>query len=370
VSVMKYDSNQPELLLVLAVREPFQHHMLREIYEQPDALARTLKEEWPEAKRIAESLNAERLELIYLTGSGTSYHACLAVNYAVSTLTSVLSSTLPASEFASWTTRAHTGTVLIAISQSGESTDVINAVKSAIHSGMRTIAVTNSPESSLAQMCDLRLLSRAGPESALTATKSFTCTILAAQLLILELAKSLGDHPKYDSLALTINQIPQLVKRSILLAEEDTQILAETYKDKEFFFLLGSGPNHATALEGALKMKESCNVYAEGFATREFLHGPMQLVDSRTPILILQDPGTSDEVMKLAESFKRFQAPVIIFRSKDNSIEGKTIKTVGGVDEIFLPLVDVIPLQLYSYYSSVVRGLNPDNPPKLKKVVR
>jgi len=344
--------------------------MLREIHEQPDALTRTLKEEWAEAKRLAEILHAEDLKLIYLTGSGTSYHACLAVNYAISTMTSILSSTLPASEFASWTTQAHTDAVLIAISQSGESTDVINAANSAIQSGMRTIAVTNTSESSLARICDLKLFSRAGPEKAITATKSFTCTILAAQLLILELAKLMEPLPKYDALASMISQIPQLVERSIQLSEEDTRIIAETYKDKEFFFLLGSGPNYATALEGALKLKESCNVYAEGFATREFLHGPMQLVDRRTPILILENPGRSDEVMKLAESFERFDAPVIIINSKHNSIERQHIKTVGGVDEIFLPLVDVIPLQLYSYYSSVARGLNPDNPPKLKKVVR
>jgi len=344
--------------------------MLREIYEQPDALARTLKEGWTEAKRIAETLGAKDLKLIYLTGSGTSYHACLAVNYAISTITSILSSTLPASEFASWTTQAHTDTVFIAISQSGESADVINAANSAIQSGMRTIAVTNTPESSLARICDLKLFSRAGPEKAITATKSFTCTILAAQLLILELAKLIEPLPKYDALASMMNQIPQLVELSIQLCEESTRRVAETYKAKEFFFLLGSGPNYATALEGALKLKESCNVYAEGFATREFLHGPMQLVDSRTPILILENPGKGDEVMKLAESFERFEAPVIIIHSNDNSIAGKHIKTVGGVDEIFLPLVDVIPLQLYSYYSSVARGLNPDNPPKLKKVVR
>jgi len=359
-----------ESLPVIAVQKSFQHNMLREIHEQPDALTRTLKEEWAEAKRLAEILHAEDLKLIYLTGSGTSYHACLAVNYAISTMTSILSSTLPASEFASWTTQAHTDTVLIAISQSGESTDVINAANSAIQSGMRTIAVTNTSASSLARICDLKLFSRAGPEKAITATKSFTCTILTAQLLILELAKLMEPLPKYDALASMISQIPQLVERSIQLSEEDTRIIAETYKDKEFFFLLGSGPNYATALEGALKLKESCNVYAEGFATREFLHGPMQLVDRRTPILILENPGRSDEVMKLAESFERFDAPVVIINSKHNSIERQHIKTVGGVDEIFLPLVDVIPLQLYSYYSSVARGLNPDNPPKLKKVVR
>jgi glutamine---fructose-6-phosphate transaminase (isomerizing) len=344
--------------------------MLREIYEQPDALVRTLTEESHEAKRIAETLNSQGLRMMYLTGSGTSYHACLAVNYAISTLTSIPSSTLPASEFASWTKKTHADTALIAISQSGESTDVINAAKSAIQSGMCTIGVTNTPDSSLAKMSDFKLISRAGAEKALTATKSFTCTLLAAQLLILELAKLTSQSTNYDALTAVANQIPHFVERSIQLSDGSTEELATTFNDREFFFLLGSGPNHATALEGALKLKESCNVYAEGFATREFLHGPMQLVDNRTPVLIFESPASSEDILKLAESFQRFEAPVIIIRSEHSSIEWQHIEVAGGVSEIFLPLTNVVPLQLFSYYSSVARGLNPDNPPKLKKVVK
>jgi len=343
--------------------------MLREIYEQPDALIRTLRSEADEAKRIAQTLNSQGVRMMYLTGSGTSYHACLAVNYAISTLTSIPSSTLPASEFASWTRKTHSDAALIAISQSGESTDVINATKSAIQSGMCTIGVTNTPDSSLAKMSDFKLTSRAGAESALTATKSFTCTLLAAQLLVLELAKLTGKS-NYDVLTAMANQIPHFVERSIQLSDDSTQKLATAFSDREFFFLLGSGPNHATALEGALKLKESCNVYAEGFATREFLHGPMQLVDNRTPVLILESPASSEEILKLAESFQRFQAPVIIIRSEHSSIEWQHIEVAGGVSDIFLPLTNVVPLQLFSYYSSVARGLNPDNPPKLKKVVK
>ncbi len=354
----------------MTIAEPFQHQMLREIHEQPEALERTLTSEAVEARRVAEEIGSKGSGMIYLTGSGTSYNACLAVNYALSSMTSILSSTLPASEFATWTGQTqHPGVVLIAISQSGESTDVLNAVNAAARSGMHTIGITNTPESTLAEICDFQLISRAGAEKALTATKSFTSTLLAAQLLILELIR-IVERSDFDVLVSNINQIPRMVQRSIGLSEEQARSLATNFKEKEFFFLLGSGPNYATALEGALKMKESCNVYAEGFATREFLHGPMQLVDSRTPVLLLENGGHIEETLKLANSFERFEAPVIIIHPEDTSIQGMHIQVAGDVEEIFLPLIHVIPLQLYAYYSSVARGLNPDNPPKLRKVVK
>jgi glucosamine--fructose-6-phosphate aminotransferase (isomerizing) len=131
---------------------------------------------------------------------------------------------------------------------------------------------------------------------------------------------------------------------------------------------LGSGGNYASALEGALKLKESCNVYAEGFATREFLHGPMQLVDERTPVFILQRE-LSDELGELTDRFKRLGAPTIIVGPNTAAKESDTIEIPDGVNEIYQPLTYVIPLQLFAYYSSISRGLNPDQPTKLKKVV-
>ena len=337
--------------------------MLREIHEQPVALRRTLDQTRDEAEAIAER-NARKIKMIYFTGSGTSYHTCIAANYVVSRVTDYPSSTLPASEFSAWTGKIkhHSGTWLIAISQSGESRDVIDAVRSAKLSRMRVLTVTNDAQSRLAKLADFSIASQAGKEEAVTATKSFTATLLATYEFITALTKR-------DELKTELQELPNLVDETLRSCEKKCRKLASKFRNREFFFLLGSGANYASALEGALKLKESCNLYAEGFATREFLHGPMQLVDRRTPIFILQREF-SDELSELTDRFKRLGAPTIIVGPHIGVSESDTIEIASGVNEMFQPLTYVIPLQLFAYYSSISRGLNPDQPTKLKKVVR
>lgn len=354
---------------------PSPHHMIREIYEQPKGMAETLAVCFHDARRIVEQLHAEKIGMVYFTGSGTSYHACLAANYALAGLTKIFTSSLPASEFPSWVRQMQREqTILIAISQSGESVDVNTAVKTAVDSDMRIVAVTNTPESTLAKSTELRMVSKAGEEKAVTATKSFTATLAAAYALVLELARASGISPHiYDNLAAGLKKAPDQVRQTLALCDAKTRALSAEFKEKEFFFILGSGPNYATALEGALKLKESCNLYAEGFASREFLHGPMQLVDLRTPVFILESPGETEQARRLTQSFQRFGAPTVLIRQTD---EQSPSKDIGSVEvstnsaEIFSPLSYVVPLQLYAYYSSVIRGLNPDRPEKLKKVVK
>ena len=340
----------------------FEHKMLREIHEQPIALRRTLDQTRDEVELIAQR-NTRKIKMIYFTGSGTSYHACIAANYVVSRVTDYPSSTLPASEFPAWTGRIkhHSGTWLIAISQSGESRDVIDAARSAKLSRMRVLAITNDAQSRLAKLADFSIASQAGKEEAVTATKSFTSTLLATYEFVTALTKLNGLKAELD-------RLPSIVERTLELCDKKCRILASNFRDREFLFLLGSGANYASALEGALKLKESCNVYAEGFATREFLHGPMQLVDERTPVFILQ-PEISAESAELSDRFNRLGAPTIIVGPDTASGESDAIEIPTGVNEIYQPLSYVIPLQLFAYYSSISRGLNPDQPTKLKKVV-
>jgi glucosamine--fructose-6-phosphate aminotransferase (isomerizing) len=159
---------------------------------------------------------------------------------------------------------------------------------------------------------------------------------------------------------------------TIASSEDRAKALASKFVDKQMYFILGSGPNFPTALEGALKLKESCNLYAEGFATREFLHGPMQLVDSRTPVFLLQGSQESEQIAQLAKSFLKFGAlTVVIKRKPAHAIdELDSIDVAPDVEDVFSPLVYVIPLQLYAFYAALNRGLDPDNPIKLTKVVR
>jgi len=336
--------------------------MLKEIHEQPVALRRTLDQTRDEVERIAKK-NARKIKMIYFTGSGTSYHACIAANYLVSRVTDYPSSTLPASEFSAWTGKAghRSRAWLIAISQSGESRDVIDAVRSAKLSDIQVLAITNDAQSKLAKLADFSIASQAGKEEAITATKSFTATLLATYEFVSALAKN-------ERLKAELNRLPSLVEETLQRCETQCSHIASELCDREFLFLLGSGANYASALEGALKLKESCNIYAEGFATREFLHGPMQLVDQRTPVFLLQYELT-DELLELTDRFKRLGAPTIIVGSDTAAKGSDAIEIPAGVNDVFQPMSYVIPLQLFAYYSSISRGLNPDQPTKLKKVV-
>ncbi|MHA1832565.1 MAG: SIS domain-containing protein, partial [Candidatus Baldrarchaeia archaeon] len=137
------------------------------------------------------------------------------------------------------------------------------------------------------------------------------------------------------------------------------------------FFLLGKGPNYATALEGALKLKETCNVFAEGFATREFLHGPIQLVDEKSLIFIVLPKNEINDTIGLIRILRKFGAQIVLLSEKKDILkDSKEMYVPEGFPKIFSPILYIIPLQLFSYYSSVARGLNPDNPKKLTKIVK
>jgi glucosamine--fructose-6-phosphate aminotransferase (isomerizing) len=346
--------------------------MLKEIYEQPRAIADTLIEAFTQAREIIRLMNVQSLAMVYFTGSGTSYHACLAANYATSTLTKVFSTSLPASEFASWMGPAgRENTMLIAISQSGESTDVLAAVKAASNSGIRTIGITNSPGSSLVSSTDFSLVSRGGEEKAVTATKSFTATLAATYALVVELGRVFpSENFHLERLSQALDKTSSQLEHTIELCDKPVRELASNFAEREFYFILGSGPNYAAALEGALKMKESCNVHAEGFATREFLHGPMQLVEARTPVFILQGRDEAEQVRSLEESFHRFGASTVVIKRENVEDLHGGVGVAGDIEEVFSPLVYVVPMQLYAYYSAVERNLNPDHPEKLTKVVK
>ncbi len=346
--------------------------MLKEIYEQPSSVEATLQELYPDVEKIGKAPDIQSAGMIYFTGSGTSYHACLAAHYALSRLSGRFASTLPASEFSNWVREDRASKpIMVAISQSGESVDVLNAVRIAMRARIKVIGITNSPRSTLTEIADFSLVSKAGRERALAATKSFTSTLAAAYMVAMQLAKremAESMFRKLNSILRGIHKhLESTIARSDLLAEK----LAGSLRHKELFFVLGSGAGYPTALEGALKLKECCNVHAEGFATREFLHGPMQLVDKRTPVIIIRNEDDMDETSRLVGSFMRFDAPTLVIQASDRQPPGSLrLGAVHGDAGVFSTLTNVVPLQLFAYYSSTARGLNPDKPRKLSKVVK
>lgn len=350
--------------------------MLGEILEEPTALTNTLTSIGSSCRKIASELARERIGLIYFSGSGTSYHAALASQYLMSSLSAVPTNTIPASEFDAWA-RAPSANrnVLIAISQSGESVDVLSAVETAKKRGIKSVAITNAPSSPLAEASDFAVLTQAGPEKAVTATKTFVCCVAASFLLAFELIETsqsyLGTDRGLSVLRQELANSPQAVQETIELCTDRARVAANSYREHSLFFLLGRGANYVTALEGALKLKESCNVMAEGQAAREFLHGPMQLVDKSTPVIAISTKGDYESLEPLSESFRRLGAPILRV-SEVNVPRSEEVQLIvaGGLSEQISPLAFIVPIQLFAYYSAVSRGLNPDQPTKLTKVVR
>lgn len=353
----------------------FPHHMIREIYEEPDVVQATLGESSKQIQDITNKIRSKNYEMIYITGSGTSYHAGLAGQYALSTLTRLATSLIPASEFPLWIPPTISRkTLLIAISQSGESSDVLAAAKAALDRKMDIVAVTNTAGSSLMKMSNYTLLTQAGEELAVTATKSYIAQLVAIFLFSLELANRRQFRKKdLAQLRRKLFIAPKFIARTTNSIDSLMRQLANMHSNKNLFFLLGSGPNYATALEGALKLKEACNIFAEGFASREFLHGPIQLVDERTPVLFVVPADEIDNSLNLLESLRKFGAPIIAISEKKAKLREVTTEVIcvpEGFPKVFSPILYIIPLQLFAYYSSTARGLNPDKPEKLVKVVK
>jgi len=352
----------------------FPHHMLREICEEPKIVEATLNQNLKTVGRIVDEASSKGYNLIYITGSGTSYHAGLACQFVFFNFGVPVTSLIPASEFPLWIPSViDRRALLIAISQSGESSDILAAADTALSRGMDIFAVTNTENSSLAKMAHYTLLTRAGQELAVTATKSYVAQLAALFLFSLELCERQRATGDFAFLRRRLLEAPNLIEEVIKSSNRVMSLLAEKYSDKSFFFALGTGPNYTTALEVALKLKEACNVYAEGFATREFLHGPIQLINDRTPVIFIL---SSDEIKNLLSSMKsvrRFGAPIISLCDSEDGLEDVSTERVliqKNLPRIFSPILYIAPLQLFAYYSSVSRGLNPDKPEKLYKVVK
>jgi len=353
--------------------------MLREIREQPEAIKRTLEKSAPEARKLAELYPLKNFDLIYVTGSGTSYHAGIAGQYAMATVTKTFTSVIPSSEFKYWVPHsAGKKSMVFAVSQSGESADVLSAATAARDNGSVVVAITNTPGSSLTRLAHLTVHTYAGEEKAVTATKTYTSQLAVMFTIALASAEkqNVSDEEILSKLKKTITEVPRHVQETISVSEPSVSKLSEKLKSSNFIFLLGSGPNYATSLEGALKLKESAEIFAEGFATREFIHGPMQLVSEGTPIIVFM-PQTEgrEESLRIMDNFKKLGADIILVTCYgDEKEKGEEyfycIDVERKVDEIFSPIVYVVPMQLFAFHMAVKKGLDPDRPEKLSKVVR
>ena len=365
----------------------FPHAMLREIYEQPDAIQRTLA-----LYLNGSSLNAEAFAPIahwlnprgevLIAASGSSRHAGLAAEILFEDLCGLAVDVEYASEYACRGGANPRHPSLLVISQSGETSDTLAALRHGAGSGQHTLAIANVAGSSMLREATAAMPLAAGREFAIPATKSFTCQLTALYLLALYQAQHLGalNIAEIDRKISELQALPAQIKRQLDGWRTSTQALAARYASANTFLYLGRGIHYAIAREGALKMKESSYVHAEGYPAGELKHGPNALVGEQVPLVVLAtvDPDLEDsrlryeKTLQLLEDMKKQGARVIALANTGDREVARLANDcieIEPASEYLLPISEVVPLQLFSYFMALEHGVDVDRPRNLSKAV-
>jgi glucosamine--fructose-6-phosphate aminotransferase (isomerizing) len=349
--------------------------MLDEIRQQPEALERTLTSELARAEELKKVFAARRPRMIKLAARGTSDNAAQFGRYLLEITTGIPVSLSAPSVFTLYgATVDLQDALVVAISQSGESTDTNLVLQRARETGAMTVGITNEAESSMAKMAEHVILVRAGREKSVAATKTYTGQLLAMYLL----AWALGAPIHLDD----VKRLPDWTQHALLL-DEEVAARAERYCFMNHAVVVGRGLNYANAFEFALKMMETCYVVAERFSSADFLHGPIAMVESHFPVFLFAPagvtwPGLRDMLVKL----KGLHAETLVVTDGSNteaiemSDRRQLILPLSLVHEgyvpsdLFTPIPYIIPAQLFAARLAAVKGLNPDQPRTLTKVTR
>ncbi len=362
-------------------RGEYAHYMLKEIYEQPRAIADTLSEriagdhvlEAAFGPRASEIL--PRISQVHIVACGTSYHAGLVARYYLEQGARIPCVVEVASEYRYRNPVVTPGTLFLAISQSGETADTLAALREAKKLGyVATAVICNVPESSLVRESDMALMTRAGPEIGVASTKAFTTQLAALALLGLAIAQRRGIDRRIISLyTRQMRSVPEMVEHTLKL---DTQIRewAAQFATKHHALFLGRGPTYPIAMEGALKLKEISYIHAEAYAAGELKHGPLALVDEDMPVIAVAPNNTLLE--KLKSNLQEVRArggKLFVFADPNTGIEEsdgvEVITMPDHIEPLQAPLIYTIPLQLLSYHVAVLRGTDVDQPRNLAKSV-
>lgn len=368
VEVLDYDLNKIEKEVTTITWDPemaekcgYDHFMIKEIYEEPQVIKDTLSE----SESIHEIVKKfKKFNRICFVACGTSYHASLVGEYLIESQIGIPTEVILASEFEYFQKTTDDHTLVIFLTQSGETADTIKALKIAKQKS-ETLAIVNVVGSSITREADHVIYTRAGPEISVAATKTYISQLVCIYLLV----AYLGENQEIlDKLA----KIPEYAEE-LLKDEDKIQTIAKKYKDAKDFFYIGRGFNYPTALEGALKLKEITYIHGEGYPAGELKHGPLALIDKNIPVVGILPPGSS--YMKTYNNLEEIRArgaDMIILGSSDDEmisdIEDKILFD-PEIDEIIAPLLYIINLQLLSYHISVEKGIDPDKPKNLAKSV-
>ena len=372
----------------MAEKREFPHHMIKEIFEQPQGLHDTIapRISLPEGVVQLNEVPISRQELQSLTrinivASGTSRHAGMVGQYMIQELAGIPADVDYASEFEYRNPMIGKGELTIVITQSGETADTGAAQREAKARGSRTVAISNVAGTTIAREADGVIYTLAGPEISIASTKAFTAQMAALFLFALHLAQAretlspdLREHYIRELL-----ELPAKLKTLLGCADQCEQIATEFHKVDDFLFL-GRAIHYPIAMDGALKLKEVSYVHAEGYPTGETKHGPNALIDENLPVVIIatHDPESPGSVLRYEKSlgniagFKKQSSRVIALASEgDKEVSKLADHTIfiPHAPELLSPILEIVPLQLFAYYMAIKRGLDVDRPRNLVKSV-
>jgi glucosamine--fructose-6-phosphate aminotransferase (isomerizing) len=379
VSVTK-ELQEIEFSLEQIELDGFQHHMLKEIFEQPKALSTCMggridtKDNKIKLGGIAGNLREmTHIKRLILTACGTAFHASLVGEFLFEHLARIPTETEYASEFRYRNPIIEDGTVVIAISQSGETADTLAAVEQAKERGATVLGIVNVVGSSIARATDAGVYLHVGPEIGVASTKAFTAQVAVLTMLAIELGRRKNlNSSEVGTCIGELSKIPEKISRILKLSESIKEIAAANI-EKENWLFLGRGFNYPVALEGALKLKEISYIHAEGLPAAEMKHGPIALISNGMPAVFIATAGPQyDKILGNIEEVRARGGKIIVVATEgDENIQKHADHLIAIPDapELLQPMLTVIPLQLLAYHAAVLRGHDVDKPRNLAKSV-
>jgi glucosamine--fructose-6-phosphate aminotransferase (isomerizing) len=367
---------------LMAEKGGYKHFMLKEIMEQPRAVTDTIRGRISEDRSeiVFEGLDSDEkmvgeIDKIAIVACGTSFHAALVGRYLIESLCRIPVEADIGSEFRYRDPLVDERTLLVAISQSGETADTLAALREGKKRGARTLAICNVVESSLSRESDYTIFTHAGPEIGVASTKAFSTQLATLYLISLFLGKRWEhiDHARMGELIGELVRLPHLLEEMVR-GHKELERIARKYVHAENFLYLGRGINYPIALEGALKLKEISYIHAEGYPAGEMKHGPIALIDREMPVVVLatKDDTTYEKVMNNIEEVHARDGRIIALASQgDEEIASKVedVISIPPTTSLLTPVLLTIPLQLLAYYIADFKGNDVDQPRNLAKSV-
>ncbi|MDC9566968.1 MULTISPECIES: glutamine--fructose-6-phosphate transaminase (isomerizing) [unclassified Pseudoalteromonas] len=355
----------------------YRHYMLKEIYEQPLAVRNTLEGRLNDDRVAIDAFGDSAQQIfkdvkhVQIIACGTSYHSGMVARYWLEQFAGVSCNVEIASEFRYRQSFVHENSLLVTISQSGETADTLAALRLAKEQGyMASMTICNVPGSSLVRESDLAFMTKAGAEIGVASTKAFTTQLVGLLMLTASVAQEKGLDQ--SAIVNAIKVLPAKLEETLLLADGIAD-LAEEFADKHHSLFLGRGSQYPIAMEGALKLKEISYIHAEAYAAGELKHGPLALIDADMPIIVVAPNNELLEKLKSNVEEVRARGGIIyVFADKDSHFESDDtmrVINVNHTDDIIAPIVYTLPLQLLSYYVAVIKGTDVDQPRNLAKSV-